>query len=65
LVLIECKARKKISLKEFLRFKKALDRYHAQDSKVEGIFAYREELDRDVKPYIEDTGVPITLERFR
>jgi Holliday junction resolvase-like predicted endonuclease len=65
LVLIECKARKKISLKEFLRFKKALDRYRAQDSKAEGIFAYRGELDRDVKPYIKDTRVPIMLERFK
>jgi hypothetical protein len=65
IVLIECKAKEKITLKDFLHFNKKFDRYYDKNSRVVGIFAYRGKLDHDIRDYIEKTEVPIYLEPFR
>jgi hypothetical protein len=65
IILIECKAKEKITLKDFLHFNKKFDKYYERNSRLLGIFAYRGRLDHDVRDFIEKTGVPIYLEPFR
>jgi hypothetical protein len=64
-ILIECKAKEKITLKDFLHFNKRFDDYYERNSRIIGIFAYRGKLDHAIKDYIERSKVPIYLEPFR
>ena len=64
-ILIECKAKEKITLKDFLHFNKKFDKYYDKNSRVVGIFAYRGKLDHDIRDCIEKTKAPIYLEPFR
>jgi len=69
-IFVECKNKKKITLKDFHRFVTKFERFLNREPDAFGLFIYRGELDKDVKDYYRKTLDPeiadlITLKKWR